>query len=177
MRYYQLQRQSEDRSTARTTVRLLESLMRLSEAHAKLMFRDEVLLVDAVIAIYLVSASQTSTSLLDDYSNLQTDFPSSSEQCYAEHEEKVFRLLHYDKRKLREEIERQQLGTDNSSSHITGDIDNDIDIDDMKTIKDNDQVVQQLSSMQWKQIQVSTSTTITLIIIIITIIIIIIITI
>ena len=175
MRYYQLQRQSEDRSTARTTVRLLESLMRLSEAHAKLMFRDEVLLVDAVIAIYLVSASQTSTSLLDDYSNLQTDFPSSSEQCYAEHEEKVFRLLHYDKRKLREEIERQQLGTDNSSSHITGDIDN--DIDDMKTSNDNDQVVQQLSSMQWKQIQVSTSTTITLIIIIITIIIIIIITI
>ena len=157
MRYYQLQRQSEDRSTARTTVRLLESLMRLSEAHAKLMFRDEVQLVDAVIAIYLVSESQSSTSILDDYSNLQTDFPTSSEQCYSEHEERVFRLLHYDKKKLQEEIERQKNSTTNTNANANNKSSIMID-EDTKTCNDDDNdyddQVGQFSSRQWKQIQV-----------------------
>lgn len=36
-RYYQLQRQSDDRNTARTTIRMLESLSRLAEGEDRIL--------------------------------------------------------------------------------------------------------------------------------------------
>lgn len=58
--YYQAQRRLEGRSVARTTIRMLESLIRLTQAHARLMFREVAGRLDATIAICLVEASMLS---------------------------------------------------------------------------------------------------------------------
>lgn len=55
--YYKLQRTAIDRTSARTTVRMLESLVRVAQAHAKLMARDIVTQQDAVIAVSVAEAA------------------------------------------------------------------------------------------------------------------------
>jgi hypothetical protein len=95
-RYYKLLRQGDERSMARTTVRLLESLLRLAEAHAKLMFHEEVSVEDAIVAIFCVQLSQAATqaSVLTSDAMMQSEFPKDPREQYQEAERDVLRKLH-----------------------------------------------------------------------------------
>nr|XP_046228947.1 DNA helicase MCM9 isoform X2 [Scatophagus argus] len=81
-RYYQLQRQSDSRSTARTTIRMLESLSRLAEAHARLMYRETVTIEDAVMAVSVMECSMQGGALLGNVNALLTSFPADPSKQY-----------------------------------------------------------------------------------------------
>lgn len=81
-RYYQLQRQSDGRSAARTTIRMLESLSRLAEAHARLMYRETVTIEDAVMAVSVMECSMQGGALLGNVNALLTSFPADPSQQY-----------------------------------------------------------------------------------------------
>ena len=55
--YYCLQRESDYTGLARSTIRMLESLVRIAESHAKLLFKEEVDEMDAIYAIQLMEES------------------------------------------------------------------------------------------------------------------------
>ncbi|XP_056261745.1 DNA helicase MCM9 isoform X2 [Seriola aureovittata] len=81
-RYYQLQRKSDGRNAARTTIRMLESLSRLAEAHARLMYRETVTVEDAVIAVSVMECSMQGGALLGNVNALLTSFPAEPGQQY-----------------------------------------------------------------------------------------------
>uniref|UniRef100_A0A671MGL5 DNA helicase MCM9 n=1 Tax=Sinocyclocheilus anshuiensis TaxID=1608454 RepID=A0A671MGL5_9TELE len=81
-RYYQLQRQSDSRNAARTTIRMLESLSRLSEAHARLMFREMVTVEDAVVVVSVMECSMQGGALLGNVNALHTSFPDDPYEQY-----------------------------------------------------------------------------------------------
>ncbi|KAJ4817552.1 Minichromosome maintenance family protein [Rhynchospora pubera] len=79
--YYQLQRRSAANNAARTTVRMLESLIRLAQAHARLMFRNEVTQLDAIAAILCVESSMTNSAIVDNIGNaLHSNFADNPDQ-------------------------------------------------------------------------------------------------
>jgi DNA helicase MCM9 len=80
--YYQFQRAQKNRNLARTTVRLLESLRRLSEGHARLMFRNEVIIYDVINAISLLEVSMQSSAIVGSTNSLHIAFPSDPMEEY-----------------------------------------------------------------------------------------------
>ncbi|KAM5325570.1 DNA helicase MCM9 isoform 2-T2 [Glossophaga mutica] len=93
LRYYQMQRQSDSRNAARTTIRLLESLIRLAEAHARLMFRDTVTLEDAITVVSVMESSMQGGALLGGVNALHTSFPENPLEQYQQQCELILERL------------------------------------------------------------------------------------
>ncbi|XP_054714507.1 DNA helicase MCM9-like [Uloborus diversus] len=91
--YYKQQRSASHRNAARTTPRLLQSLLRLAEGHARLMFRDEVLIIDAVMAIILMESSMLGFSVFEELSPLHTTFPIDPDTEYEDRAKTILELL------------------------------------------------------------------------------------
>nr|XP_043630756.1 probable DNA helicase MCM9 [Erigeron canadensis] len=93
-KYYQLQRRSATKNAARTTVRMLESLIRLAQAHARLMFRNEVTRLDAITAILCIESSMTTSTIVDSVGNaLHSNFTDNPDQEYAQQETQILAKL------------------------------------------------------------------------------------
>ncbi|XP_015477827.1 DNA helicase MCM9 [Parus major] len=114
VRYYQMQRQSDCRNAARTTIRLLESLIRLAEAHARLMFRDTVTLEDAVTVVSVMESSMQGGALLGGINALHTSFPENPMEQYRTQCEIILERLEL-KDLLHKELQRlDRLQKENS---------------------------------------------------------------
>jgi len=94
--YYKKQRTADMRNAARTTIRLLESLIRLAQAHARIMHRNLVLLQDAIVAILLMESSMASSALLGFENAVRSVFPEDPEAVYREQEEALLHALKLD---------------------------------------------------------------------------------
>ncbi|KAH0622265.1 hypothetical protein JD844_024411 [Phrynosoma platyrhinos] len=115
VRYYQMQRQSDCRNAARTTIRLLESLIRLAEAHARLMFRETVTVEDAVTVVSVMESSMQGGALLGGVNALHTSFPENPMEQYRMQCELILEKLELQDL-LCEELKRlDRLQNENSS--------------------------------------------------------------
>ncbi|KAG5866390.1 hypothetical protein JTB14_013262 [Gonioctena quinquepunctata] len=92
--YYQMQRRIDTRNKARTTVRLLESLVRLSQGHARLMYHESVEIIDSIYAIILVdTAMDWDSAILNLNVTLNSVFPEKPVRDYRQMLEVIMNKL------------------------------------------------------------------------------------
>ncbi|XP_057315035.1 DNA helicase MCM9-like [Hydractinia symbiolongicarpus] len=92
--YYQVQRAADARNAARTTIRLLESMIRIAEAHARLMLRNEVTIQDAIVTVCIIESSMQNTALLTGVINpLHKSFPLDTDDEYHKQAQVVLKML------------------------------------------------------------------------------------
>lgn len=84
-KYYTMERASVKRNAARTTVRLLEALVRLAQSHARLMFRETATALDAVFAIAAVEASADTHEVVGGMGALHAPFPENPREEFEKY--------------------------------------------------------------------------------------------
>ncbi|KRY42698.1 DNA helicase MCM9, partial [Trichinella spiralis] len=94
--YFMKQRSNVNREEGLTTVRMLDSLIRLAQAHARLMFRDIVTVQDALMATIFIELTLKDLSLLVTPDPLQSVFPSDPEADYKQFEMLMLEVLGLD---------------------------------------------------------------------------------
>ena len=91
--YYTIQRRADDRNASRTTVRLLESLVRLAQAHARLLHRSEVSVQDAVVACQMVERSMHTAGIARETGVVQAEFAEDPDAEYVLEERQMLQKL------------------------------------------------------------------------------------
>lgn len=99
-RYYTMERTAARRSAARTTVRLLEALVRLAQAHARLMFRETATTMDAVFALAAVESSAASHEVVGGMSALHAPFPDDPDADYETYKRYILVKLGIEEQEL-----------------------------------------------------------------------------
>ncbi|XP_076755328.1 DNA helicase MCM9 [Xylocopa sonorina] len=84
---YLYHRSHPDRREERTTVRLLDSLIRLAEGHAKLMYRSDIQMMDAIFVAKLIGTGSTSDI------NLGCSFPTDPIATYRSEGKALLRTI------------------------------------------------------------------------------------
>ncbi|CAI5516249.1 unnamed protein product [Closterium sp. Naga37s-1] len=91
--YYRQQRRDAEDNAARTTLRMLESCIRIAQAHARLMYRTTVLRQDAVVAVTAMDASMSTSRLFPSHAPTNAAFPDDPAAAYCDMEAIVLQQL------------------------------------------------------------------------------------
>jgi len=99
-KYYQEERASAQRNAARTTVRLLQGLVRLAQAHARLMYRGTATALDAVFAIAAVESSAASQDIVGGIGAVHAPFPKDPMEDFTTYSQLLLNRLGLDESEI-----------------------------------------------------------------------------